>query len=444
MPAKTEQTANAAQICLLWDESLFWGVMLFRALQDLGLPCKILRSSQIRRGALQRYKPGVLLVPGGWASRKAWSLGRRGRQAIREYVQEKGVYFGLCGGAGLALQDQVPGLNLCSWGRKPMDQRLPNCSGHIRLQPETGAGLLQKLGVEPIPAPVWWPSQFAPDNQARVQVLARYLEPDQDFWVADLPLQDLDPGTLHSWQMHYSINLEPRLLHLEPAIIQGCYGRGRFLLSYVHLESPQSKPANIWLQKILAHFCPDLPALQYRTIAQWDLQNVQKIWPEPVLLRAWQDALQLVDLGRENFLLCWRKPWLLGWRRAVPGFALNTVLALLAQALQNPAGTQSKTFWTQHKHSLQALLQSFCQLYTDYLLKERLHLARQSRAPQPGGSRGLQQQRELLTGPFPGQSGLFGRLANLLQELLWHQMLDWQTAATHSKAGYAAVQDEDH
>ncbi len=419
-----KQIKDTAPICLLWDESHLWGVMMLHALQDLGIPCHIIRSSQIRQGVLQKNPPQALLVPGGWAARKSWSLGRCGRQAIRDYVHKQGTYLGICGGAGLALQETGPGLGLCPWRRKSMSNRLPNCSGHIQLEPAQDPDLQPVLGTKTIPGPVWWPSQFASDNSPRIQVLARYLHPEQDFWVADLALQDLDPDLLHAWQKLYAINLDPRFLNSDPAIIQGSYGQGRYLLSYVHLETPESAPANVWLQNILLYYCPGLFEKKTRGVSSWDLQNLKLEWDEPSLYSAWQDILSLIDLGRTHFLLGWRKPWLLGWKRGLPGFSLNTVLALLAQVLQHQAGPQTKKFWLQHRSSLLNLLQTFCRFYRYYMLQERLQLTIQNQPPQAGGSLELAQLRQLLTGPFPGQGGLFGRLCHILQELIWCQTID--------------------
>ena len=64
---------------LLWDESFAWGLMARQALTEAGLPFDLLRSEEIRGGALSRYC--MLYVPGGWASQKLapWEIGERKR-----------------------------------------------------------------------------------------------------------------------------------------------------------------------------------------------------------------------------------------------------------------------------------------------------------------------------------------------------------------------------
>ena len=87
----------------------------------------LLSAEHIRHGALQKEPPDTLLVPGGWARLKSLALGDGGRENIQEYVRDGGGYFGICGGAGLALasQGRTSLLDLCSWSRKAARDRLP-------------------------------------------------------------------------------------------------------------------------------------------------------------------------------------------------------------------------------------------------------------------------------------------------------------------------------
>ena len=67
----------ANPVCILWDASHIWGLMVWRALCALGLPCRLVKGQDIANGALFRKPcpqgtPGkergaapLLLVPGG-------------------------------------------------------------------------------------------------------------------------------------------------------------------------------------------------------------------------------------------------------------------------------------------------------------------------------------------------------------------------------------------
>ena len=82
----------ANPVCILWDASHIWGLMVWRALCALGLPCRLVKGQDIANGALFR-KPcpqgtpdkaqgaaPLLLVPGGNARLKARALGEKGPQ----------------------------------------------------------------------------------------------------------------------------------------------------------------------------------------------------------------------------------------------------------------------------------------------------------------------------------------------------------------------------
>jgi len=220
-----------ARVFVLWDESHLWGVLVLRALRALGIAHQILRATDISEGALSG-KCGVLIVPGGWARGRALRLGPGGMAAVCDFVQQGGSYLGFCGGAGLALTSPRPGesLGLCSWGRMGFAGRLQHfLSGHVRLSRAEGE----------IPAPVWWPAQFAPGPAGDgVEVLATYAGLTDDFWVADLNLSLLPEETLTDWENLYGLKIRPDFLTGRPAVITGQYGQGRYLLSYPHLETP--------------------------------------------------------------------------------------------------------------------------------------------------------------------------------------------------------------
>ena len=92
----------AHPICLLWDASHIWGLMAWRAVRALGLPCRLVKGKEIAEGAFLRKQAGtaLLLVPGGSARLKAQTLGAKGREAVRRWVAEGGRDLGFCGGAG--------------------------------------------------------------------------------------------------------------------------------------------------------------------------------------------------------------------------------------------------------------------------------------------------------------------------------------------------------
>ncbi|WP_291318383.1 biotin--protein ligase [Desulfonatronospira sp.] len=406
---------------MLWDESHLWGLMLLRALKELDIPARIIRSQDIRGGVLNNCPPAGLLVPGGWARLKAESLGLAGMSSIRDYIYSGGKYLGICGGAGLGLSSASgsPCLDLCHWSRKPMQERLPNFSGHVRCKVRLPHW---KEGRRDICLPVWWPSQFEPGENASdgVKALAEYLEPDQDFWTADLPYSDLKQADICRWEQVYGINLDPGLLHNEPCILHGTLGSGEFVLSYSHLETPQSRQANRLLREILFTWLGwDLPREVKARVSSWDLTNIKPAWEDDVLMRSRQGLEEIIELGRTHFLFYWRTPWLLGWRRGVPGSPVNFLYAMAGHAQGQQPGNEAHKFWEKEKEAFSQHLESFLARLKNYLTRERLAMSLAPSSPEASSDLELQQEKMELFGSFPGYGGLYGRLIRPLDHLLY-------------------------
>lgn len=404
MPTTTSSTA------LLWDESHLWGLLLLRALSALKIPTTLLKAEHIRAGALRTLSPGTLLVPGGWARLKSLALEDTGRRAIRDFVRGGGNYVGLCGGAGLALASEqgTKFLELCSWSRKPARERLPNFSGHLRCRVHADGPVHEEY------LPVWWPSQFAPDPQSPLDVLASYAGPGPDFWSADLDWSAVATGEIRQWEALYGINLDPERLRGEPCIVRGSYGNGTFILSYAHLETPDSPQANALLARLL-----DVP--EAVAVPSWNFEEEAPLWDDPHLAEMQAALANLVRFGQSHFLLCWRTPWLLGWRRGVPGSPINFLLALTWQARHAAAAPQARAYWSKHGTECLRRCLDFCRQTREYLLMERRILATSPSSPEASASPGLQRHKLALFGKFPGYGGLYGEILGTLDRLLWRQ-----------------------
>lgn len=404
MPTTTGTTA------LLWDESHLWGLLLLRALQAMNVPTTVIRAEQVRAGVLDRLSPTRLLVPGGWARLKSLALDDTGLRAIRAFVRAGGGYLGLCGGAGLALASEhgTRFLELCSWSRKPACDRLPNFSGHLRCRVCAGPPAHEEQ------LPVWWPSQFAPDPNSPLEILASYEGPGPGFWSADLDWSAVAPAEVRQWEALYGINLDPERLRGEPCIVRGTYGQGTFVLSYAHLETPDSPQANALLARLLGVTeCGPIPA--------WNIVSERAQWEDPDLA-AMQTALaDLIRFGQSHFLLSWRTPWLLGWRRGVPGSPINFLLAMTWQARQARTSSRARAFWAGHGRDCRRLCLDFCQQTRHYLLMERRIMATAPSSPETSASPGLQRRKLELFGKFPGYGGMYGQILSTLDELLWLQ-----------------------
>jgi hypothetical protein len=404
--------AHRPPLALLWDESHLWGLLLHRALKALHVPVTLLKAEQIRAGALRDLRPSTLLVPGGWAKLKSLALDREGREEIRRHVHAGGAYLGFCGGAGLALSSErsAPFLRLCDWSRKPASHRLPNFSGHMHCT-VTESGDRYEADL-----PVWWPSQFMPGN-APLEVLARYETPGPDFWSADLDWSGVTSSEVRQWERLYGINLDPERLRREPCIVRGAYGQGSFVLSYAHLETPSSPQANALLSRLLGLKAP-------ATVPVWDLGQEAPLWDDKILRTLHAGLSGLVAFGQSHFLLFWRTPWLLGWRRGVPGSPVNFLLAMAWQARHNRTTDRAKDYWADHGQRCCEHCLDFCKQTRSYLLQERRILATSPSSPEASASPELQRRKQELFGKFPGYGGLYGEILRTLDELIWLQVSD--------------------
>ncbi len=382
-------------IGLFWDESHLWGILVYHFLKHSRAKFVPITAKEIAAGKLNDLKPQWLIVPGGWASLKFKKLGSEGQQEIKSFLTKGGNYLGFCGGAGLA-SSSPNSLGLCPLKRKEFKQRLPNFSGDIWCK-------VFSLDRELL-FPVWWPSQFEwESHHPHLEVLATYQRPGADFWVSDLKLEDLNPGELKKWENLYAINLDPLLLTQEPCIIRGDFGKGKYILSYPHLETPNSPQANTYLQQLLALSPAFIPDLDFFSST-----------PKNTFLGHWKkQLLDLIALGEAHFLLFKRRKWLLAWRRGIPGSFFNFLLALMSFLEDVP-----ENFLTdEQKQKIEALSQKFLHLSTRFILKERYLLSKTPSTPIASSNSEQQKLKKYLFGSFPGYGGIYGELINLLDEL---------------------------
>ncbi|WFS62198.1 BPL-N domain-containing protein [Pseudodesulfovibrio thermohalotolerans] len=415
-----------SSIHIYWDESHFWGLLAARALSAWAIPHRLVRGSEIADGALAGKLgeiPAALLVPGGRAKGKADRLGVRGMDAICEYVNSGGAYLGFCGGAGLALTGPY-GLGLSPWTRKGYRNRLHHfLSGHVEARLDNASGLVPD-GMDEALLPVWWPGRFDPADPS-VQVLARYGKPGPDFWVADLNLSTLPKGTMADWEALYGVNLSPDFMEGSPVVAANRFGAGRVVLSYAHLETPASEQANRWLSHLLGRVLdePGSAAANRRPVPAWDVAARPIVWEDATLIRARRTMEEIIRTGSDHFLLFWRNPWLLGWRRGIPGAGINTLYSLICESLASEPSDEALTFWRGMRDRFQVLMDLLGNGLTGYLLAERLSMTVFHSDSGAVSKEGLREQRRALFGLPPEPGGIYADLAGMLEELYWRLSL---------------------
>ena len=478
-----------SSIYILWDESHIWGLLVWRAIEAMQLPYRIVRGQEIAHGLLSgktpESRPALLIVPGGNARQKSEALGVEGIRAIREYVREGGSYLGFCGGAGLGLSS-ADGLCLCPWGRAKFTDRMQHfVSGHIHAtlhaspqaaQQETASVSASVSGLQrtpdllpdqetsgqkpeqtseqmsgqtpgqpapgmesdtqsgsdlippdlgPLPlVPIWWPARFAPETGTDVQVLASYADPGEDFWVADLPLGTLPPGTFNAWEDLYDIKLRPTFLTGQPCVLSGTMGSGRYVLSYTHLETPDSPDANRWLAHIITvlsknAFCPQGLTPHTRTVPPWDPSHAPMVWTDPALAEARSIFEDIVTIGKNHCLFFQRNAWLIGWRAGIPGANLNNLYCAICSVVSTPPTGAALDYWNSVSDAFLTKLRLFHEGVRGYLLAERLAMTLSKTFPETVSQQSLKNQRAALFGPPMASGGLYLELLDIIDTVMY-------------------------
>lgn len=429
-----------SQLYLLWDESHIWGLLAAHAAASLGVPHRLVLASEIADGLLEKEPPSLLLVPGGNARQKAEALGSRGRDSVRAFLHNGGHYLGFCGGAGLALTtaNKHEGLALCPWKRGRFDERMQHfMSGHLRMSlpdasdsreiKESAYSHLIPTNISSSPVlPVWWPGRFAPETDSGVDVLASYDSPADDFWIADLPLADLPPDIFSTWKDMYGVAFTPSFLGDQPCIIHGSYGKGRYILSYSHLETPDSPEANAWF----AHLLRELGGISTKqtAVSPWpigvhkDPQESGCLWQHRMLNQIEVALREVLEKGLAHNLLFLRNDWLMGWRSGLPGAALNNIWAALKIVRSREPGDKALACWERHKDALLEAVTLFNAACIQYLMAERLAQTIAKTLPETLSAGILKKQREALFGPPMQAGGLYKDIITPLDELAFLQL----------------------
>ncbi len=349
IPNKSGQNSKSS-VALLWDESFLWGLMAYKALGAAGLPFQLVRSENIRKGLLEKFK--VLFVPGGWASNKMRSLGDDGIDEIKRFVRNGGNYLGFCGGAGLATLD---GIGLLNVKRKPTVERVPSFSGRIyldinkhpiweRISERQDIGVMEHWNIVKEDSPslhrstisstifhAWWPSQFLIED-SNIKILATYGDALSDSFSSDLNVGDTEAdGRWSEMEKIYRINLDPERLKNEPAVVEGNLGKGKVILSLIHFDTPD----DINGQRVLKNLWGYLGAqsTEHRTQNTDKNHNFFTVNSKVVRLSSglYLLASDLISLGIRNFLWFWRNPMLLQWRRGVRGLEYCTLYVMIKE-----------------------------------------------------------------------------------------------------------------
>jgi hypothetical protein len=222
---------------------------------------------------------------------------------------------------------------------------------------------------------------------------------------------------METWEDLYGTHLRPDFLHGLPCVTSNDFGAGHVILSYAHLETPASPRANRWLAHILSRALDE--TIQTAPVPAWDVASRPIVWDDPALVSARKAMESIITTGTNHFLLFWRNPWLLGWRRGIPGAGINSLYSLICESMSCQPDDATRSFWAEKQSTFTALMELLTNGLTGYLLAERLSMTVFHSDPDAVSTEGLREQRRALFGTPPEPGGIHADLAALLEELYW-------------------------
>jgi hypothetical protein len=421
-PQRRKIDASKRTCALLWDESLAWGLMTRRALQEAGLPFDLLRSEEIRGGALSRYR--MLCVPGGWASNKLNALGEWGQEEIRRFVEGGGSYLGICGGAGMATED---GMGLLPIRRMPAAKRVASLSGPVRLK--LAAHRIWQ-GIEVPRFYAWWPSQLEAGSSG-TRVLASYDAAEPDAFSSDIPVAE---GNVIGWpgmEKRYGILLDPARLHGKPAVMEGRFGHGRVVLSLIHFDTPGDSNGAAVLRNLWDDLAPGRAADSAVTGETLRSRPLPALPPELLgIFEEIQAAVEdLIESGSKLSLWHWRNPLLLQWRRGVRGLEYGTLAVMIGEIGKRindprPDGGPALPESMESPRMKEEMLEirdriiPFVEKAKDLLARERLFMQTAPLSPLECADAEIGRIRQDLFGSAMSHGGRFKQLIDVVDRLL--------------------------
>jgi hypothetical protein len=399
--------------------------MAYKALEGNGLAFDLLRSEDIRNGRLTGY--GLLFVPGGWASNKMKALGNAGIEEIRKFIRDGGSYVGFCGGAGLATLD---GIGLLPVKRRSTKERVPSFSGPILLN--TSRHPVWE-GVSDRRFHAWWPSQFVVDQD--VSVLATYGSAMPEAFSSDLNVGDTESsGGWVELEHLYQINLDPRRLLNEPAVVEGRFGSGKVLLSLVHFDTPGDSNGaevlkNLWNYLLGERQKPVAGAVSAGTVSHDRGRSASSPGHHDpggdratVIVPLESAVSDLIELGRRNFLWFWRNPLLLQWRRGVRGLEYCTLYVMVKEVAELMA-MRGRSIHAAGIEGKLERIREFAEKAKQLLVRERYAMQNAHITYERCDDPEIQALREELFSRSKSHGGLFKEIVDDLDALLYDALV---------------------
>ncbi|MFN3535599.1 MAG: hypothetical protein ACK4WB_09440, partial [Desulfatiglandales bacterium] len=242
----------------------------------------------------------------------------------------------------------------------------------------------------------------------------RFLKHEPSSFTSDICIGDCEAQDEITWaylEGDYGINLDPNLLHMEPAMVEESYGRGKVILSLVHWDTPFD-PKGL---RVLTNLWRYLGAYEKRGSAS----PKRTPFRNPEILESFHLVQGLIHFGIRNFLWYWRNPFLLSWRRGIRGLEYSTLFVLLRELCNSLLDVHIEIYGRQKLEGLKFLVEEFVSKSKRLLFLERFLMNKIPLNWEPTPDPVINALREELFGTMRRHGGLFKEIAEALEELLY-------------------------
>ncbi len=395
---------------IFWNESYLWGIWLYKALESINLKVDILSVEELEKLNIENYS--VFFVPGGWSSNKLKVLNESTKEIIRKFVEEGGIYFGICGGAGLATEE---GLGLVKV--KKNKNRVPSFSGSFIATIKKEHPLFKNI-KQYSKFYLFYPPDFEIKDTNSVKTLAWFLKPGEDAFSSDLPVVDFK-NLWEEVETFYEIPLNPKRMIDKPVLMESSLGKGIVYLSLIHVDTPGDKNGLKILKNLsfLHKISMNKNTQNKKFIKEKDLESQQKIFLSTI-----QDFTFLVNeliiLAERNFLLYRRYPFLYQWRRGIRGLEYLNLWIIFKELLKLLKKVKLK------RKLVENLLKKFGEIIDDLnyfievssilLIKERVNLSKGKLTYIETQDEEVKKIRENLFGKSKSYGGLYKKILDTL------------------------------
>ncbi|MCI4454356.1 MAG: hypothetical protein JHC25_05365 [Thermodesulfobacterium sp.] len=392
---------------ILWDESHLWGIWLFDALMKSGIAFDLIKAEDLK--IIEKYR--ILFVPGGWASNKLKAINEEGKKVIKEFVENGGVYFGICGGAGLATKE-----GLCLVNVKRKKDRVPSFSGPFL------ATLLEHPLWKDIRKPkfyLWWPSEFEIEDP-EIKVLATFKRALAQAYSSDLPVFDFE-GNWEELESLYEIKLNPDRMKNSPLFVEARVEKGKAFLSLIHFDTPKDEKGI----KIFQNLKKYLNLSELNSIKSLK-KNKDKFWEKDkkknkIIDKMYREIKNLISFGERNFLFFKRYDFMYQWRRGIRGFEYVN-LYFMIKRIKSELNQNSELSFLITKEELEKLLEElniFIKKAKCLLIKERIALQKSKLTFNYSEDEALSSIRNELFGNKKSYGGLYKDLLDTVDRLIY-------------------------